>query len=92
MARISRTALADASSLAGLSGDDRERLRRAVLVSTGDDYSIAQKLGCLPLLVQSMRRRLQSLGVLARAEPAHAPAPRPPRGGASVEVQERRVV
>lgn len=65
-----------ASILAALAKAKRENLRRMVLVSTADDYTIATQVDCNPMHVKAMRDRLVALGVLQR--PTLTP-PRNPR-------------
>lgn len=73
----------DNAVLAGLSPDSREKLRRIVLVSTEDDWTISQKVqgNCSSMHVQAMRRRLRSLGVLpqvvAENKPRYVRKPKP---------------
>lgn len=78
MASADRVESQDAAVLEGLSSDQREKLRRIVLVSTEDDWTISQQVQCNPMHVQAMRRRLRMLGVLPQVVDEVKPRTRRP--------------
>jgi hypothetical protein len=62
--------------LRALPAETRERLRRLVLTTAGDD-EVARQAGVTAALARAMRRRLTKLGVLEPGPVVRQPAARP---------------